>query len=318
MGGKIPRPIRVQAIRSWLEGKSRDKIAEEIGISTGAVSSIIEDFRRDDPHFDLLRETAVKIKNLNMDIQSFAPLVRVYEVLREKELLTGIIGQESLELMQDRMEALIVDLEVFCFKKEQLSIEDFVSLITNMYNTADKLGVSLDRLPAHITELGDRIDALRGELDQLEAKKQYALRDNEATAELLQEYNANKPFIQQIRKLRQQVAEKEEEIAEKEEEAREAKNELETEKLFNIVGEQRTWSISGDEVDKASIGLGLSPLYNIDGNPSLRVSDLKEWVMHVFYHPSKYVEVIRQMRDIYNSQYELTTSSKLGNDTYYR
>jgi transcriptional regulator with XRE-family HTH domain len=90
MGGKIPRPIRVQVIRSWLEGKSRDKIAEEIGISTGAVSSIIEDFRRDDPHFDLLRETAVKIKNLNMDIQSFAPLVRVYEVLREKELLTGI------------------------------------------------------------------------------------------------------------------------------------------------------------------------------------------------------------------------------------
>jgi transcriptional regulator with XRE-family HTH domain len=302
MGGKIPRPIRVQAIRSWLEGKSRDKIAEEIGISTGAVSSIIKDFRRDDPHFDLLRETAVKIKNLNMDIQSFAPLVRVYEVLREKELLTGIIGQESLELMQDRMEALIVALEVFCFKKEQLSIEDFVSLITNMYNTADKLDVPLDRLPAHITELGDRIDALRGELDQLEAKKQDALRDNEATAELLQEYNANKPFIQQIRNLRQQVAEKEEEV-------REAKNELETEKLFNILEKKRTWSISGDELDKASIGLGLSPLYNIDGNPSLRVRDLKDWVMDVFLHPSKYVEVIRQIRDIYNSQRQSTTAA---------
>jgi transcriptional regulator with XRE-family HTH domain len=72
-GWKIPRPIRVQAIRSWLEGKSRDKIAEEIGISTGAVSSIIKDFRRDDPQFDLLREVAVKIKNRNMDIQSFYP-----------------------------------------------------------------------------------------------------------------------------------------------------------------------------------------------------------------------------------------------------
>jgi transcriptional regulator with XRE-family HTH domain len=271
MGGKIPRPIRVQAIKAWLEGKSRDKIAEEIGISTGAVSSIIKDFRRDDPHFDLLRETAVKIKNLNMDIQSFAPLVRVYEVLREKELLTGIMGQESLELVQDRMEALIVALEVFCFKKEQLSIEDFVSLITNMYNTADKLGVPLGRLPAHITELGDRIDALRGELDQLETKKQDALRVNEATAELLQEYNANKPFLQQIRKLRQQVAEKEEEIAEKEkeiaekeEEAREAENELETEKLFNIVGEQITWRVSEEELNEASIGLGLSRTYNID------------------------------------------------------
>jgi transcriptional regulator with XRE-family HTH domain len=310
MGGKIPRPIRVQAIKAWLEGKSRDKIAEEIGISTGAVSSIIKDFRRDDPHFDLLRETAVKIKNLNMDIQSFAPLVRVYEVLREKELLTGIIGQESLELMQDRMEALIVALEVFCFKKEQLSIEDFVSLITNMYNTADKLDVPLDRLPAHITELGDRIDALRGELDQLEAKKQDALRDNEATAELLQEYNANKPFIQQIQMLKQQLADKDEEI-------RKGKEELENERFWKAFEEKHTWSTSGDELDKASIGLGLSPLYNIDGNPSLRVRDLKDWVMDVFYHPGMYVDALRQIRDIYNSQYKLTTASKLENDTYY-
>jgi transcriptional regulator with XRE-family HTH domain len=302
MGGKIPRPIRVQAIKAWLEGKSRDKIAEELGISTGAVSSIIKDFRRDDPHFDLLREAAVKIKNLNMDIQSFAPLVRVYEVLREKELLTGIMGQESLELMQDRMEALIVALEVFCFKKEQLSIEDFVSLITNMYNTADKLGVPLDRLPAHITELGDRIDALRGELDQLETKKQDALRENEATAELLQEYNANKPFVQQIRKLRQQVAEKEEE-------AREAKNELETEKLFEIVGEQITWRVSLEELDEASIGLGLSRTYNIDNNPHLEVRDLREWVMDVFYHPNKYINPLRQIRDIYNSQRQSTTAA---------
>lgn len=302
MGGKIPRPIKVQVIRSWLDCKSRDKIAEEIGISTGAVSSIIKDFRRDDPHFDLLRETAVKIKNLNMDIQSFAPLVRVYEVLREKELLTGIIGQESLEIMQDRMEAIIVALEVFCFKKEQLSIEDFVSLITNMYNTADKLDVPLDRLPAHITELGDRIDALRGELDQLEAKKQDALRDNEATAELLQEYNANKPLIQQIRNLRQQVAEKEEEV-------REAKNELETEKLFEIVGEQITWRVSLEELDEASIGLGLSRTYNIDNNPHLEVRDLREWVMDVFYHPNKYVNPLRQIRDIYNSQRQSTTAA---------
>jgi uncharacterized protein (DUF3084 family) len=108
-------------------------------------------------------------------------------------------------------------------------------------------------------------------LDQLEAKKQDALRYNEATAELLQEYNANKPFLQQIRKLRQQVAEKEEEIAEKEEEiaekeeeAREAENELETEKLFNIVGEQITWRVSEEELNEASIGLGLSRTYNID------------------------------------------------------
>jgi hypothetical protein len=201
MGGKIPKPIRVQVIRAWLEGKSRDKIAQELEISTGAVSSIIKDSRRDDPQFDLLREVALKIKDQNMDIQSFAPLVRVYEVLREKGLLTGITG----------LEAVIVALEVFCFKEKE-SIEDFVSLITNMYNTADKLGIPLDRFPAYITELKDRIYALRKEIDQMEAKKQDALRDYGMTLELLQEYNANKPFLVQIQKLNHQLTDTEEEL----------------------------------------------------------------------------------------------------------
>ena len=302
MGGKIPRPIRLQVIRAWLEGKFRDKIAQELEISTGAVSSIIEDFRRDDPQFDLLREVAVKIKNQNMDIQSFASLVRVYEVLREKGLLTGITGQETLKLMQGRLEAIVVALEVFCFKKEQLSIEDFVSLITNMYSTADKLGIPLDRIPAYITELKDRIDVLRKEIDQIEARKQDALRDYEMTLELLQEYNANKPFILQMRKLKQQLADAEEKI-------REGEEELEKERFWNEFEERHTWRVSVDELNNASIGLGLSPLHNFYGNPSLSGSDLKKWVMDVFYHPSKYVEVIRQMRDNYNLQHKLTTAS---------
>jgi hypothetical protein len=117
MGGKIPRPTRIQVIRLWLEGISRDKIAEELVISTGAVSGVIKDLRRDDPQFDLLREIAVKIKNLNLQVESFAPLVRLYKVLLAKDLLTGIAGEESIELMSTRMEALIESLEVFCFKK---------------------------------------------------------------------------------------------------------------------------------------------------------------------------------------------------------
>jgi hypothetical protein len=230
MGGKIPRPIRIQVIRLWLEGKSRDKIAEELEISAGSVSGVIKDLRRDDPQFDLLREAAVKIKNLNLSIESFAPLVRLYEVLREIDLLEGITGEELIELRSTRMEALIVALEVFCFKKEQLSIEEFVSLVTNMYSTAHKLGVSLHRFPVYITELKDRIDTLRKEIDLTEAKKENALKDYDVTLEQLQEYNANKPFIQQMRKLKQ-------ELADAKEETRKVKIELETKKLFNYLGE---------------------------------------------------------------------------------
>jgi DNA-binding NarL/FixJ family response regulator len=48
MGAKIPRLIRLQVIRALLEGKSRDKIAQKLDISGGAVSGIWEDTRRDD------------------------------------------------------------------------------------------------------------------------------------------------------------------------------------------------------------------------------------------------------------------------------
>jgi hypothetical protein len=230
MGGKIPRPIRIQVIKLWLEGKSRDKIAEELEISAGSVSGVIKDLRRDDPQFDLLREVAVEIKNLNLSTESFAPLVRLYNVLREIDLLEGITVEELIVLRSARMEALIVALEVFCFKKEQLSIEEFVSLVTNMYSTAHKLGVSLHRFPVYITELKDRIDTLRKEIDLTEAKKEDALKDYDVTLEQLQEYNANKPFIQQMRKLKQ-------ELADAKEETRKVKIELETKKLFNYLGE---------------------------------------------------------------------------------
>ena len=294
MGGKIPRPIRIQVIRLWLEGKSRDKIAEGLEISAGAVSGVIMDLRRDDPQFDLLREVAVKTKNLKLPIEYFAPLVKLYNVLREKDLLTGITGEESIEIMCTRMEALIVALEVSCFKKEQ-SIEEFVSLVTNMYSTADKLGVSLHTFPEYITDLEDRIDTLRKERDRAEANKEDAFRDYEVTLEQLQEYNDNKPFIQELRKLKQKMADAKEET-------RNVKNELETEKLFNYLGERQTWKVSADELNEASIGLGLSRINHIDKTPHLEVRDLKKWVMDVYYHPSKYVKIIKQIRDIYNSQ----------------
>jgi transcriptional regulator with XRE-family HTH domain len=295
MGRKIPEPIRLQVIRAWLNGKSRDKIAQELGISTGAVSGITEDLRKDDPQFDLLREVAVKLRNQNLDILSFAPIVRSYEVLREKGLLTDVQG--SLDMMQNRMEALIIALEVFCFK-ERLSIEDFAHLVTNMYNTADNLGIPIQRFPSYITELKDRIDTLTQERDRIGANKQAALRDYGVTLELLREYNENKPFLLQIQKYEQQSADANEK-------RRECQRELENEKFWNEFEEQYTWSIPAYELNKASLGLGLSTINNFDGKPSLSGSDLKKWVMDVFYHPSRYVKVIREMRDIYNSHQQI-------------
>ena len=93
MRSRIPKPIRLEALRKWLDGKFRDDIAKELQISQGAVSSIINDFRKDDSQFDLLREVAVKIKKQGMDPASFAPLIR--EVLAYRNNWTRILRTNS-------------------------------------------------------------------------------------------------------------------------------------------------------------------------------------------------------------------------------
>ena len=235
MSKKIPDPIRLEAIKRWLEGESRDEISVKLKISQGAVSGIIKEAGKNDPQFYLLREVALKIKNQGNDIESFAPLVRLRAVLRDKGLLTGSTGQENLELMQNRLEAVIVDLEVFLFYKG-LSFEDFFSLVTNMYNLADKVGVPLNKFPSYIEELRDKIDILRKEINRAEKKKQDFQNDNKMTLELLQEYIANKPFLVTLENYKKQLADAKGRIHELEEE-------LGIERRSNDQEEQNTWSV---------------------------------------------------------------------------
>ena len=82
MGGNIPRAIKVNVIKEWLRGKSRDQIAKQEGIGAGTVSSIIQECRQNDTEFDLLRQVALELKNHGESIESFAPLVRLREVLK--------------------------------------------------------------------------------------------------------------------------------------------------------------------------------------------------------------------------------------------
>lgn len=60
------------------------------------VSGIIKEFRREDFDADLLRQVALNLKDRGLDIQSFAPLVRLRHVLEEEVgwILSGVgLGQ---------------------------------------------------------------------------------------------------------------------------------------------------------------------------------------------------------------------------------
>ena len=46
MQGKLPDHIRSLVIKQWLEGVQRDMIAANNGMSAGAVTNVVNDFRR--------------------------------------------------------------------------------------------------------------------------------------------------------------------------------------------------------------------------------------------------------------------------------
>jgi len=116
LGAKIPREIRLEVIRKWLQGKARGMIANEVGVGAGT----------------------------GLDIQSFAPLIRLREVLEEKEWFQGVRpGQQEEkedddhdneidQVIEKKVESLIMTIEVFCFKKN-LPLRQFFDLVYNMY-----------------------------------------------------------------------------------------------------------------------------------------------------------------------------------------
>lgn len=57
--------------------------------------TVIRDNRKDDPVSGLLREVALNLKTIELDIRSFAPLTRLKEVLDEKGGLIDIAAQST-------------------------------------------------------------------------------------------------------------------------------------------------------------------------------------------------------------------------------
>jgi hypothetical protein len=82
MGGRIPQPVKMEVIRKWLRGYSRDEIAKDSGIGTGTVSGIIHQCRRDDADFDLLRAVAIELRDRGLQVKDYAPTVQIEEPAR--------------------------------------------------------------------------------------------------------------------------------------------------------------------------------------------------------------------------------------------
>jgi transcriptional regulator with XRE-family HTH domain len=280
MGAKIPRSIKVEVIRKWLEGKSRDQIAKELQIGFGTVSGIIKESRDNDPEFELLRALAVKLRDQGYDVQSFAHAVRLREVLKQKGGLLDTTKEGHEEQVQEKIEALMMGLEVFCFKQD-FSIMEFVNLVHDLSWTAEILGVPLDKLPSYVKLLEGAVHRLTREIEQ----KKSVFQDYGATINSLEEFRRNRPLLDKFQ-----------EVTEELEKVKQQRDSCERERMWKQMESRHTWAIPEGELIEANKKLSSGGSYVVQ---ALSPQELKRMVMDVYTYPSKYVEVIRQIINIY-------------------
>jgi hypothetical protein len=76
------------------------------------------------------------------------------------------------------------------------------------------------------------------------------------------------------------------------------KKDLEHERFWKRKEEENRWSVLATELDKANEELRSAT------NSHLDAGNLKNMVMDVYYHPSKYIQAISQMMKTYNLEHK--------------
>jgi len=190
MGKRIPKSIQEKAIAKWLEGKPRDLIARELRISGGSVTGIIKGRRKKERQFDLLRVVAVRLRDIGVDVESFAHLLRLRELI---ELEYSDCGK-SIEEKEEAIESLMETLSVFCFN-QKCTVPEFGNMVHTIYHAADKFGIALYDLPTYVSELAGMATAIEKEIDLLRNKEERLLKHYQITRDVIKDILGRGPYM---------------------------------------------------------------------------------------------------------------------------
>ena len=285
MRPKIPESVRRNVISEWLHGISRDEVAKNNDIGAGTVSAIIKEAMQEDPEFDLQRQVALSLKKENnLDVKSFASLIRIRNKLI-KEM--GLYNDEKSKVVEvqeieHKIELLIVNLAVFCFKRG-FSIEEFVDMIQDMSSLEHKIKIPIEQLPNELLQKQRHLESTEKKTQEIKLKKQLLLNDYNITADTLEEYKTNRPSFEKYIKLKKEF----------EETKRERKGLLNRIYELEVRNWMRkySWSIPISDIDIVNSD------YNI--RRKLTGEQLLKMAQDLVNHPRKYIDIIVSLQKRY-------------------
>ena len=199
MPAKIPKSIREQVLKQWLQGMSRDQIAKDNDVGAGTVSTIIKDAKQEIPDIDLLRQGALVLKKNDLNMSVFAASIRIKNKL------------DKMGVNEDRIDSLIDNANTHCFKRG-LTGEKYFNNVDKVCALSDNLKMPLDQLPNYITQQELELEKVEKQTEDAKLKQRQVLQRYNVTMDELQEFIRDKPSIDHIKKLEKKLEEAEEEI----------------------------------------------------------------------------------------------------------
>jgi hypothetical protein len=190
LGKKIPRSIQERVITKWLEGKTRDVVAQELKISGGSVTSIIEGRRSRDREFDLLRVIALQIRERKITVESLALFIRLRELFKTEYVECGVHAVESEKRIDSLVEALIV----FCFNR-QMTVPEFGNEVDRLNRIADELGIPSIWLPDYARLLVSYVRKVREEINQVISRKKNLLKKYGLTTAVINDIGRHSQYM---------------------------------------------------------------------------------------------------------------------------
>src|SRR5919198_4322640 len=196
MSGKIPNYLRSLVIRQWLEGVPRDMTAANNGLSTGAVTNIVNEWRRGlgSAVVDDLRELGVTFRKVGISPAKCASGFRIATLIsklgvKEEEIESFILDVYNrcidLGLSPANVALHIKDLLEFSKTNSDNNIVPLSQISEFIQQKADEN----KRLEEEIQTLKSQIKILNEEKSNSEHRSESALHKEHMTAEELKSYS---------------------------------------------------------------------------------------------------------------------------------
>jgi hypothetical protein len=195
-----PESIKSAVIQQWLEGKPRDLIAADTGLSSGAATNIINEWRQNlgIPLANDLRELAITLKKIGISANQCAEGFRIATILikcgvGDNEFLSFISqiydNCKKLDLSPEKIISHLKDLLQF---SESMSLSQINQYIEQKANEKRSLEKDIEGLKEKIKQLAE---------ERLSAEKLYktSLENERMTASDLQWYSNLKAELTKYR-----------------------------------------------------------------------------------------------------------------------